>query len=299
LAADEFEIFFQRFGMRCPGEIDITKPRFAEQPSKLLPSVIADIRLPEGFAEQKLAQGKLESDRAVNELVTAAKEKWGTRKAKRLEKKVTFYRNFLGLRESPKYFWMKRYWLYKQAILREAEALAGEGKLRSAQDVYYMSLDDLLGLYDGLFEPDYAKIDSLREDYRHWETLTPPRLIFSGGEVVTGKYKREIPEGALPGIAVSNGTIEGRARVILDIKDAHRIEKGDILVTKFTDPSWTPAFMSIAALVTEIGGMATHGAVITREYGLPAVVGAVNATKLIKDGQRIRVNGAEGYVELL
>jgi pyruvate,water dikinase len=77
------------------------------------------------------------------------------------------------------------------------------------------------------------------------------------------------------------------------------IEDEDILVTTFTDPSWTPLFVSIKGLVTEVGGLMTHGAVIAREYGLPAVVGVENATRLIKDGQRIRVNGTEGYVEIL
>ena len=77
------------------------------------------------------------------------------------------------------------------------------------------------------------------------------------------------------------------------------IEEGDILVTAYTDPSWTPVFISIKGLVTEVGGMMTHGAVVAREYGLPAVVSVENATKLIKDGQKIRINGTEGYVELL
>jgi len=77
------------------------------------------------------------------------------------------------------------------------------------------------------------------------------------------------------------------------------MEDGDILVTQFTDPSWTPLFVSIKGLVTEVGGLMTHGAVIAREYGLPSVVGVENATKRIKDGQRIRVNGTEGYVEVL
>ena len=77
------------------------------------------------------------------------------------------------------------------------------------------------------------------------------------------------------------------------------IEEGDILVTSFTDPSWTPLFVSIKGLVTEVGGLMTHGAVIAREYGLPAVVGVENAIKLIKDGQRIRVHGTEGYIEIL
>jgi pyruvate,water dikinase len=97
---------------------------------------------------------------------------------------------------------------------------------------------------------------------------------------------------------VSAGTVEGRARVILDMADAD-LEPGDILVTAYTDPSWTPVFVTIEGLVTEVGGVMTHGAVIAREYGLPAVVGVEQATRLIQDGQRIRVHGAEGYVELL
>ena len=100
------------------------------------------------------------------------------------------------------------------------------------------------------------------------------------------------------GVPVSSGIIEGRARVILNLEDAD-IEEGDILVTAFTDPSWTPLFVSIKGLVTEVGGMMTHGAIVAREYGLPAVVSVENATKLIKDGQKIRINGAKGYVEIL
>jgi pyruvate,water dikinase len=102
----------------------------------------------------------------------------------------------------------------------------------------------------------------------------------------------------LVGVAVSSGTIEGRARVALDIAEAD-LEPGDILVTAYTDPSWSPLFVSIGGLVTEVGGLMTHGAVIAREYGLPAVVGVDRATRLIQDGQRIRLNGTHGYIELL
>ena len=109
------------------------------------------------------------------------------------------------------------------------------------------------------------------------------------------KEKGNLPAEAIAGLAGASGVIEGRARVILNMEDAD-LEDGDILVTSFTDPSWTPLFVSIKGLVTEVGGLMTHGAVIAREYGLPAVVGVENATKLIKDGQRIRVNGTEGYV---
>ena len=122
----------------------------------------------------------------------------------------------------------------------------------------------------------------------------------AGGIVaVAGTYRRDdAPSGALIGLPVSAGTVEGRARVILDMAEAE-VEPGDILVTAFTDPSWSPLFVAVEGLVTEVGGLMTHGAVIAREYGLPAVVGVEHATRLIRDGQRIRVNGTDGYVEIL
>lgn len=124
-------------------------------------------------------------------------------------------------------------------------------------------------------------------------------MITSDGEILSGQYKRDqLPAGAMAGLPVSSGVVEGRARVILNMEEAN-LEEGDILVTLFTDPSWTPLFVSIKGLITEVGGLMTHGAVIAREYGLPAVVGVENATRLIQDGQRIRVHGTEGYVEIL
>ena len=115
----------------------------------------------------------------------------------------------------------------------------------------------------------------------------------------SGAYRRDdVPAGALVGLPVSAGTIEGRAASSWTWREAD-LEAGDILVTAYTDPSWTPLFVAIKGLVTEVGGLMTHGAVIAREYGLPAVVGVEHATRLIRDGQRIRVHGTEGYVEIL
>lgn len=143
---------------------------------------------------------------------------------------------------------------------------------------------------------DYALIEMRKRAYTHYEKLTPPRIILSDGEVPSGTYDgKNIPEGALVGVPVSAGVVEGRARVVTRLEDAY-VEKGDILVTAFTDPSWTPVFVTIAGLVTEVGGEMSHGAVITREYGLPAVAGVENATKLIKDGQKLRLNGTDGYM---
>jgi phosphoenolpyruvate synthase/pyruvate phosphate dikinase len=130
-------------------------------------------------------------------------------------------------------------------------------------------------------------------------TLNPPRVITSEGEVFDGTYDTaHRPPGALAGSPVSAGVVEGRARIVRDLERT-RIDQGDVLVTGFIDPSWPPLLVTAAAVVMEIGGSMTHGAVIAREYGLPAVAGVANATSRIRDGQQIRVNGSEGYVELL
>ncbi|MPM26563.1 Chondramide synthase cmdD [bioreactor metagenome] len=176
--------------------------------------------------------------------------------------------------------------------------LLQKGLINDIEDIYYLYFDELRDVVKTQ-KIDYNLIGKRKEAYKTYEKLTPPRVLTSEGEVISGEYNTEnIPEGAFVGVPVSAGIIEGTARVVLKLEDAS-IEEGDILITSFTDPSWTPLFVSIKGLVTEVGGLMTHGAVVTREYGIPAVVGVENATKLIKDGQRIRVNGTEGYIEIL
>jgi pyruvate,water dikinase len=222
----------------------------------------------------------------------------GQQKADETKRMIDRVRTFAGYREYPKYGMVCRYFVYKQALLREAERLVRAGVLRALDDVFYLRFDE----FDEVVRTNRAderRIRERRTEFRSFQELRPPRVFTSDGEVITGTYRRDdLPPGALAGLAVSAGTVEGRARVIVDMAQAD-LEAGDILVTAYTDPSWTPLFVGITALVTEVGGLMTHGAVIAREYGLPAVVGVENATRLIQDRQRIRVHGTEGYVELL
>lgn len=222
----------------------------------------------------------------------------GEQKAKETKRMIDLIRNFSGFREYPKYGMVNRYFVYKQALLKEAEQLVQAGVIPEKEDIYYLTFEELREVVSRC-KLDYQIISKRKEEYKLYEKLTPPRVLTSDGEIIAGKYNREnLPTEAIVGLAVSSGVIEGRARVILNMEDAD-LEDGDILVTLFTDPSWTPLFVSVKGLVTEVGGLMTHGAVIAREYGLPAVVGVENATKLIKDGQRIRVHGTEGYIEIL
>ena len=208
-------------------------------------------------------------------------------------------RTFMGYREYPKYHMVSRYFIYKQALLQEAERLVHARRPRvRPEDIFFLRFEELQEVVR-TNRVDDQLIAQRKDAMRRYEALTPPRVLTSEGEVVDGEYRRDdVPAGALVGLPVSAGTVEGRARVITDIAQAD-LEPGDILVTAYTDPSWTPLFVAIKGLVTEVGGLMTHGAVIAREYGLPAVVNVERATHLINDGDRIRVHGAEGYVEIL
>ncbi|MFJ7940636.1 phosphoenolpyruvate synthase [Peribacillus sp. NPDC096622] len=292
--------YLSKYGMRCTGEIDITKTRWSEKPTTLVPVILSNIKNFEPNASnRKFEQGRQEALKKEQELLGRLKQlPDGEQKAKETKRMIGLIRNFIGYREYPKYGMVNRYFVYKQALLKEAEQLVQANVIREKEDIYYLTFEELHEVVR-TNKLDYQIISKRKDEYKLYEKLTPPRVITSDGEIIIGEYKREnLPAEAIVGQPVSSGVIEGRARVILNMEDAD-LEDGDILVTTFTDPSWTPLFVSIKGLVTEVGGLMTHGAVIAREYGLPAVVGVENATKMIKDGQKIRVNGTEGYIEIL
>ncbi|HWK21492.1 MAG TPA: phosphoenolpyruvate synthase [Ureibacillus sp.] len=299
-ARDAILVFLNKYGMRCAGEIDITRTRWSEKPITLVPMILGNIKNFEPNASKRIFEQGLrvaiEKEKKLLDRLKLLPD--GEQKAKETKQMIDQIRNFIGYREYPKFGIINRYFVYKQALLNEAERLVREGIIYEKEDIYYLTFEEFRNAVC-TNKLDYQIIDKRKLDYKLYEKLTPPRVITSEGEIIEGKYKKEnLPAKALAGLAVSSGIIEGRARVILNLEDAD-LQDGDILVTTFTDPSWTPLFVSIKGLVTEVGGLMTHGAVIAREYGLPAVVGVENATKLIKDGQRIRVNGTEGYVEIL
>ncbi|MGE0174766.1 MAG: phosphoenolpyruvate synthase [Oligoflexales bacterium] len=299
-AKNAIRSYLDKYGMRCAGEIDISKPRWSEKPTTLLPVILGNIKNFEpGAGKRKFELGRQEALKKEQELLARLKElPDGEQKAEETKKMIDLIRNFSGYREYPKYGIIRRYFVYKQALLQEADRLVKMGAISEREDIFYLSFEELREVAR-TGQSDGAILAQRQEAYLHSKRLTPPRVMTSDGEIVTGAYKREnLPAGAIVGLPVSSGVIEGRARVILNLETAN-LEQGDILVTAFTDPSWTPLFVSIKGLVTEVGGLMTHGAVIAREYGLPAVVGVEQATRLIKDGQRIRVNGTEGYVEIL
>ncbi|MFI0154763.1 rifamycin-inactivating phosphotransferase [Streptomyces lydicus] len=299
-ARDAIETYLDRYGMRCVGEIDITRPRWRERPTTLVPVILDNVRNFEpGAAERRFEQGRQKAQKKEQDVLSRLRAlPDGDRKADETKRMIDRVRTFIGYREYPKYGIVSRYFVYKQALMEEAERLVQAGVLPEKEDIFYLTFQELHDVVRSN-QVDDQIVQQRKDAFRSYDSLTPPRVLTSDGEAVTGAYRRDdVPAGALIGLPVSAGTIEGRARVILDMADAD-LEAGDILVTTFTDPSWSPLFVGIAGLVTEVGGLMTHGAVIAREYGLPAVVGVEQATRLIRDGQRIRVHGTGGYIEIL
>ena len=294
------EGYLVRYGMRCAGEIDITRTRWREEPGLLVPMILANIdhfragdarrRFDAGFARAKAAE-----EDVLQRLKGLAD---GAEKAAQTKRAVDIMRTFIGYREYPKYGWVARLDLYRHAMLREAQHLVEGGVLDRIDDIYYLRFDELREAVRAQ-RADRDLIAKRRNEFAKHARLVPPRVLTSDGEGMFGDFRRDdLDANMIPGLGASAGTVEGRARVIFEASTSH-IEAGDILVTTFTDPSWTPLFLTVAGLVTEAGGQMSHGAVVAREYGIPAIVAVKDATRRIEDGQQIRINGSTGVITVL
>jgi phosphoenolpyruvate synthase/pyruvate phosphate dikinase len=241
---DAIHAYLNKYGMRCTGEIDITRTRWSEKPTTLIPMILSNIKNFEPNASnRKFEQGRQEALKKEQELLDRLKQlPDGKRKAKKTKQMISLIRNFIGYREYPKYGMINRYFVYKQALMKEAEQLVQAKVIREKEDIYYLTFEELREVV-GTNKLNYQIINKRKEEYKLFEKLTPPRVITSDGEIIVGKFKREnLPAEAMVGLPVSSGVIEGRARLILNMEDAN-LEEGDILVTTFTDPSWTPLFV--------------------------------------------------------
>ncbi len=293
---NKFQSFMEIYDMRAAGEIDMAKDRWVENPEPLARSIMATVKTAEEGVHRKDYKETIErAKKAAEELVTEVKNKHGVIKGKVAQRLVKVLRNYLPAREHPKYLIMKLILIFKKAFLEEAKVLVHKGYLSEERDVFYVGFWEL---YQAIQNDEslIKLVEQRKEEYRHFRKLSAPRVLTNEGEEIKTSYKRDdLPERAMAGMPVSSGVIEGIARVITDPSKAS-LNKGEILVAPFTDSGWTPLFINAAGLVMEVGGLLTHGTVVAREYGIPAVVGITDATKIIKTGQKIRVDGDSGFV---
>ncbi len=297
--------FLETYGHRAVAEIDLGMPRWSEDPTHII-GVLANYL--------RLDDDRLAPDRQFRTAVQEAEEyrrtleakagrgPWGRLRGRVVRAALDRTRMFAGLRELPKYNLVKGFAAARHHIGLIGQRLMALGSIESADDVFFLDLDEARRGLDGT---DLRRLVARRkQDYeselarRHIPRMLmsdgtePEALQAAGGRGPAGE---DYPEGTLLGTPASAGTVTAVARVILDPTGA-RLEPGEILVAPSTDPGWTPLFLTAGGLVMEMGGANSHGAVVAREYGIPAVVGVPDATGLITTGQEITVDGASGTV---
>jgi pyruvate,water dikinase len=303
-AQEEISAFLARYGMRGVGEIDLGRPRWRENPEPIMQALQSYLRIEdrEQAPDVVFARGVVAAQEAVVQLVDEARATpRGWLRARVVRWAARRVRALAGLRESPK-FWIVRVMdLVRASLLDGGHELAEAGVLDRADDLFFLRLGELHALAAGDERDWRALVVRRREAHAREERRSQiPRLLLSDGQAfyegVSGTGDEA--EGVLPGSPVSPGVVEGRVRVVLDPHAAH-LAPGEILVCPGTDPAWTPLFLAAGGLVMEVGGLMTHGSVVAREYGIPAVVGVTRACDRLRTGQRVRVDGTAGHVTLL
>ncbi|MEV0380974.1 PEP/pyruvate-binding domain-containing protein [Nonomuraea sp. NPDC050643] len=295
VAQREITAFLAAYGHRGVAEIDVGVPRWSEEPAHILGVLANYLRVNGGLAPSELfAKGVQEADAAIARVAARARRR-GRWRAAVVRFGLGRTRTYAGLRELPKFYLVKTIAAVRRSLLVVGGHLAGLGVLDSAADVFYLDLREVRAALDGGDLRDL--VAERRAAYeRERRRRHVPRVLLSDGTEPEA-LAAPAAEGALTGTAASAGTVTGVARVVLDPVGAH-LEPGEILVCPSTDPGWTPLFLTAGGLVMEMGGAMSHGAVVAREYGIPAVVGVADATHRVTSGQEITVNGAAGTVEL-
>jgi phosphohistidine swiveling domain-containing protein len=300
--------FLNRYGGRGLAEIDLGRTRWAEDPAQVFEMLAGLLRIEDDSQapDTVFARGALSAQEAIAELTDAVRSApHGRLKARIAHFLAGRARQLMGLRESPKFFAVRMMWIVRRELMKTGREFVTSGELEAADDLFYLTLSELKDFAAREPAPTPAEdwhdlIRQRRAAYQsEFQRRQLPRLLLSDGRAIYGGMGAgTATANTITGSPVSPGTAQGRVRVVLDPRQAN-LQPGEILVCPGTDPSWTPLFLSAAGLVMEVGGMMTHGAVVAREYGIPAVVGVDQATQRFATGQLIRVDGSTGTISIL
>ena len=302
-AAQEIDTFVKIYGGRGLGEIDMGSSRWGEDPTRVFEMLegylsIEDTDMAPDVVFERSAR---EAQSAIDELVHLAGQNGGGRlRAHQARFLAGRMRALMGMRENPKFFVVRLFWIAHRALEESGKDFVKAGVLEQAEDIFFLTTNEIRALARRE-ERDWRAIVAERRAVRRRELARRqiPRLLLSNGHAFyEGLQAEDDGRGGLAGSPVSPGSVQGRVRVVLDPRKA-QLQSGEIMVCPGTDPSWTPLFLTAVGLVMETGGMMTHGAVVAREYGIPAIVGVDRATQRLKTGQLIRIDGSSGRITLL
>ena len=296
--------FLQRYGMRGLAEIDLGRPRWRENPIQIMQVLQSYLRIedPNQAPDAVFQRGAASSKAAFDQLAARVRQTHGGRlKARLIRWAARRMRSLLGLRETPKFAAIRLMGIVRAALLDSGQELVAADLLTRPDDLFFLHLDELRALAAGKERDWAALVHERREIYaREQRRGQIPRLLLSDGHAFYQGVMAPAGESdqVLVGSPVSPGVVEGSVRVVLNPHEV-QLEPGEILVCRGTDPAWTPLFLVAGGLVMEVGGLMTHGSVVAREYGIPAVVGVHQATTRLQTGQRVQVDGTAGQVVLL
>lgn len=295
--------FMDRYGMRGVGEIDFGQPRWREEPAPVMHTLQSYLQIAPEFSPDKLfAKGEQTALAAIEQLAAEArKQPGGWLREKLVRAAARRIRLLMGARESPKFFAIRTMGIARKALLEVGQEFAAAGTIDRADDLVFLKLAEL----DELARPASATnwkslIAGHRAAYeRELRRKHAPRVLVSDGRAFYEGIGSETDTAdVITGSPVSPGLVEGLVHVVLDPRGT-QLAPGEILVCPGTDPAWTPLFLAAGGLIMEVGGMMTHGSVVAREFGIPAIVGVHEATTRLKNGQRIRLDGTTGKIQIL
>jgi rifampicin phosphotransferase len=297
--------FMGRYGMRGLAEIDLGRPRWRDDPAQIMQVLGSYLKIEDEALSPRAIfnSGETKAALARQQLIAALRQtKHGWLKARFAAFASIRVRELVGLRETPKFTAIRIMGFIRAFLLKDGNQLAAQGILSQPEDIFFLHFGELKRLAAGEQAAWRELADSRRQVYqREKRRKQIPRMLLSDGTAYYESFSVHAAvedECHITGSPVSPGIVEGTAHVLLDPRGA-QLSPGEILVCPATDPGWTPLFLAAGGLVMEMGGMMTHGSVVAREYGIPAVVGVPHATTRIKTGQRLRVDGTRGEVEIL
>ncbi len=291
----EIKKFLNKYGHRTYLEIDPGVSRWKEDPEYII-NLIRSYIDNKSYKKRikKFYQDKEEAEKTIQEITINLKEKGAHREAKKVKNLLQSYRKLFGVRELPKYIMSQGVEVFREILLDLGEELMSEGRLESKDDIFFITFNDL----KSEVKLQEIALRNRKIYYNELKRSSVPRVVTSKGETF---YSPDVSRNndEFDGIPVSPGIYEGQVKVLEYPEEGTKLNEGDILITKATNPAWTPLFLKIGGLITEMGGPISHGSVVAREYGVPAIAGVNEATTRFKDGQIIRINGETGKVEIL
>jgi pyruvate,water dikinase len=290
---NQIEAFLAEHGHSAAQEFELAAPRWRDDPTMVLKAlqaqVRADVRAPAADPSEVRQKAVAQVERVLN---------WPQRVI--LRHLLRRAQTLTVARENLKYHLVIALGHLRERYLALAERLA------LSEDIFFLTADEVAAMTSGTLTPDESE-KRIAERHRKWEADKRTAAPFALDQFADGRLRATArPTDSdnkngilLHGFAASPGAYTGRARVVLTPDDGAILGPGEVLVTQATSPGWAPLLLSAGALVTEIGGTLSHGAIIAREYGLPAVLNVADATRRIRDGQLLRVDGIDGTVQLL